>query len=348
MLQHGVSTLLLLMAISSPADTVVIRPGEGATFRSESGDASLTIGGRLQARHTYVERGVDSSYFHLPRVELSLKGAAYRAWTWEFMADFGKKEKATIKDAFVERAFGESLSLRFGQHKVGFDRQQSESSGRQTFAEASIATSALGKGRDLGVQLNGAVANKRLRYNAGLYNGTGEGTPNTNTGHMAVGRLSLQPLGDFGVTQGDLGITSRPLVALDAAGYLSQDDGGSPDGTMGVAVGGGVRFRGLYAVGEYLRSQTSADSASSGYYAQLNYMVIPGLLQLAARYAALDPHEDAGDDARTETTLGVNVFFNNAGHRLKLTGDASILTDEAIAGSDNPVIRTRLQFQADF
>src|SRR5690606_22905233 len=115
---------------------------------------------------------------------------------------------------------------------------------------------------------NGALANRLIRYNAGVYNGTGEGVPNTNTGHMAVGRVSFNPLGDFGLSQGNISPSAGPLVALDAAAYRSQDDGGSADGTTGLAVGAGVRVAGLYVVVEHLRSETSADSTSDGYYAQ--------------------------------------------------------------------------------
>lgn len=350
MKRHVFSTLLITLALAliAPADDIKVRAGEGATLRSEDGSATLNIGARIQVRHTY-EENRDSSTFHVPRLRFSLKGKLYRDWKWEVQTDFAKKEKATLKDGFVERAVGDQTAVRFGQFKAGFDRQQLESSGRQTFVDRNIASNGLGKARDVGLQLHGRAMNRMLGYNVGLFNGAGEGNPSPNGGHMAVGRISLNPLGDFGFSQGDLKPSPAPRVYVDVAAYHSQDESGhSLDGTTGLATGAGFKFAGLYAAGEYFRKWGHAAPDADGFYTQASYMLLPSRFELAARYAQFNPDVAAADTTRSEITAGANVYFNGAGHGLKLTADVSHLTDEAEAGDDKRYLRSRVQFQLVF
>lgn len=351
-MRHGrISALFLALAMTVGAQNLThnlkVKPGGGLAFANEDGSATLNIGGKIQIRHTYEERS-DSSYFQTPRVELGLKGSFQDDWKWELLSDFSKKERATLKEAFVEHVFGEGLQLRAGQYKVGFDRQQFESSGRQTFVDVSLASASLGKGRDQGVQAHGSFLNRMFQYNAGVFNGTGEGTPNTNTGHMTVARVSFNPLGDFGLSQGDIVPSSTPRVYADLSAYHNQDDGGSPDGTTGVAVGTGLRYAGAYAAGEYIHRETSAGVTSGGIYAQASCMILPGTLEAGARYSQLDPDTGTGNDLQNEITAVVNVFFHNLGHNLKFSADLSLLKNETETSGDENSLRTRVQMQAAF
>jgi hypothetical protein len=201
----------------------------------------------------------------------------------------------------------------------------------------------------MGVQARGGFMSRKIQYNAGVFNGSGEGVPNTNTGHMAVARISLNPLGDFGQSQGDVKASPAPRFFVDVAAYHAQDSSlGSLDGTTGVAVGAGVKLAGAYATGEYLRGIPQTGGEADGFYAQASYMILPDFLEAAVRYAQADPDTDADDDRRTETTAAASVFFNRTGHNLKLTGDVSLLTDEANAGDDKDDIRSRVQLQLVF
>jgi phosphate-selective porin len=342
-----VSTLFLSLAVAVAAQETRLQPGKGVSFKSDDGNATLNIGGRIQVRHTYEENS-DSSYFNVPRLRLALKGTLYRDWSWEFQSDFANRNSTTLKDGFIERSFGPEVAVRAGQFKIAFDRQQLESSGRQTFVDRNIASSFLGKGRDAGLQAHGGFMSRKIQYQAGVFNGTGEGVANTNTGHMAVARVSVNPLGDFGLSQGDIKPSAKPLVFADLAAYHSQDSGGSLDGTTGLAIGAGVRMAGAYAAGEYFRRETSTGQKADGFYAQASYLLVPEFLELAARFAQADPDTDLADNTRTETTGAVNVLFNKAGHGLKLTGDVSLLADEAKTGDDKNNIRSRVQFQLVF
>ena len=69
---------------------------------------------------------------------------------------------------------------------------------------------------------------------------------------------------------------------------------------------------------------------------------IPRPLEVALRYATVDPDRNRASDRQTEVTLGCNWFFN--GHRNKLTLDLSYLHDQAASQGQGHVNRLRLQW----
>src|SRR5690606_20902683 len=148
-----------------------------------------------------VEGAPDVNNFQTSRIRLALKGGT-PAWDWEFQSDFANRNNVTLKDAFVSRRVTPDVSLRFGRFKAGYDRQQLESSGRQTFVDRNFASAAIGKGRDLSEMVGGCAASRRLPFIVGVSNGGGESQPNGGTGNMAVGRLSRNPFTEFGLSQG--------------------------------------------------------------------------------------------------------------------------------------------------
>ncbi len=89
-----------------------------------------------------------------------------------------------------------------------------------------------------------------------------------------------------------------------------------------------------------------------GSYAQIGYFphyvipVIPKPLEVAFRYAFVDPNVDIKNDKRQEFTGAINWFF--AGHKNKLTLDASHLTLDRPIGSDQHEQRVRLQWDVSF
>lgn len=89
-----------------------------------------------------------------------------------------------------------------------------------------------------------------------------------------------------------------------------------------------------------------------GSYAQIGYFphylipVIPKPLEVAFRYAFVDPNVSVKNDKRQEFTGALNWFF--AGHKNKLTLDASHLTLDRPVGSDQHEQRVRLQWDVSF
>ncbi len=91
-----------------------------------------------------------------------------------------------------------------------------------------------------------------------------------------------------------------------------------------------------------------------GSYSQIGYFphylipVVPKPLEVAFRYAFVDPNVFSGNDKRQEFTTAFNWFF--AGHKNKLTLDGSWLTldQPAAAGGDQHEQRIRLQWDVSF
>jgi len=89
-----------------------------------------------------------------------------------------------------------------------------------------------------------------------------------------------------------------------------------------------------------------------GSYSQIGYFphylipVIPQPLEIAFRYAFVDPNVFVKNDQLQEFTGAINWFF--AGHKNKLTLDASHLTLDRPVGSDQHEQRVRLQWDVSF
>ncbi len=89
-----------------------------------------------------------------------------------------------------------------------------------------------------------------------------------------------------------------------------------------------------------------------GSYSQIGYFphylipVIPKPLEIAFRYAFVDPNVSVKNDQLQEFTGAINWFF--AGHRNKLTLDASHLALDRQAGRDQHEQRVRLQWDVSF
>ncbi|MCA9471460.1 MAG: OprO/OprP family phosphate-selective porin [Nitrospirales bacterium] len=89
-----------------------------------------------------------------------------------------------------------------------------------------------------------------------------------------------------------------------------------------------------------------------GSYSQIGYFphglipAIPKPLEVAFRYAFVDPNVFAKNDKRQEFTFATNWFF--AGHRNKLTLDVSYLTLAVPTGKDLIEERIRLQWDVSF
>ncbi len=338
------------------------KPGKGFTIESENGDFSLTIGGYIQARHTFESLDDDKvkadesitegtiSNFTVHRIRFSFQGKFFQEWKYKLETEFGRN-KSTLKDGQIIWAPMKQANLSFGQFKVFFDRQAKISDKKQTFVDRSLATGEFGISRDVGVQFYGATESDLFQYNIGIYNGEGEGSNNPNNGHLVVGHISLNPNGNFGLSESDIHKTDKHLwfVDLSTAFYdKSIIDEVKTDDIRYVA-SFGYRHAGFYWQNEYFMRELDpeglADVESDGWYTQLGYMIQHEVWEIAGRYSMVDPNEDFDDDTESEIMIGLNRFFRKAGHTFKFTADLARLTEEVGPGIEYQDIRSRLQLQ---
>jgi phosphate-selective porin OprO/OprP len=297
--------------------------------------------------------GASRGSFRIRRVENQFAGWVYtKNLEYELEFAFQDQNSAVLNDVDMNLHLeGDLLQLQLGQFKVPFGRQELTSSFRQEFADRSIVADQFEHSRDVGLMVYGATENIRFAYAAGIFNGGGRGKfVNDNTKYLYDARVMCQPWGDVGFSEADFESTTHPLWAIgvqyednDARGATAGDD--ELQRTFGIDTA--LKYKGVYVLGEWFHRrdvpETAAEYDSGGWHAQIGYFLLGRKLEIAARWASVNPDLDREDDARRELGGVLNYFYNK--HALKVQGDVRALRDLARGTTDHQV---RLQAQVIF
>lgn len=352
-------------------DLAYYRVGRGITLESRDGKNTAHIGGRLQARYTYIDVDApdadNSSEFNIPRMRVSMRGNVFTKnlyYAWQ--NDFGGSGGATLKDALVGYKFADSLSLQVGQFKAPTSRQQLTSSGSQMFVDRSLADETFNLGRDRGVMTKGSFADDMVEYMAGVFNGNGENRGNPNDDHMFAVRVDVNPLGKFSMDEPSFN-EKKPLLNIGASfATQTMQQGESVNSRLTTRVvhveaipvdtdldwwtaTANIHFKylGLSAAAEYYLAnvdpQVGSEYDADGYYAQVGYQIIPETVELAARYSAIDSTDAGALRAfdQNQIQVGANYYFKK--HNAKLTADFTSHQDDARANRDDNIVRLQAQ-----
>ena len=341
---------------SSPPPTTVDGSRGGVTV--SSGVNSLRIGARAQFRWT-LERKEDSdedttgagegvadgafSQFDIPSMRVTLSGGVYRPWMrYEFQFDFsrtGGEGASKIKDMVLEfRPTGRSYRILAGQFKAPFGLQTLNSSARLQFVDRAMTHTKFNPGREMGVMFSGTAAGRRLGYDAGVFNGSGESTRQDNRSHLWVGRVFVDPLGPYALAEG-------------------ASDGGTPVLHIGGAIRGGKAIRGrtlpdtvdeadnqlaynaefafktarfystaehFWTIDEQRNPVTGPDIHARGYHAQAGFMLVPRTTEVGILHSRIHGDTSVEDAHVSELRAVVGYYWQS--HSLKLQGDAGTVT----------------------
>ncbi len=175
---------------------VFVVANDGVSFSAPGGAFQLRLKGYVQEDGRFYQ-GVahpGTSTFLLRRVRPVFEATAFRRYALRLMPDFGNGQ-TVLQDAYIDATFRPELGLRFGKFKapVGLERLQSATN--LLFVERALPTS-LVPNRDLGVQLQGALAGGAVSYALGAFNGVPDGGSadlDTENNKDLAGRLFLQP-----------------------------------------------------------------------------------------------------------------------------------------------------------
>jgi len=324
-----------------------------STFVFDKGTVNIST--RLQGRwtHTNPEARGPTDAVRLQRARTEFEGWFYREeLTYELQLNWiGDPNVIRTLNLNWDPSKRRSFQLKVGQFKVPFGRQRLTSSGSQQFVDRSIVSSEFTQGLDIGMQLWGVLANSTVEYRAGIFNGKGESElTNKNGKYQYNARLMFQPFGDVKYSEGDFESKTKPLLAI--AGNFEQNDlrGSTVSDRLKRTIGGmdGVfKYKGFSAFGEAFRgefeSETGTTFNSNGYHFQAGYFLIKDLVEVAGRYASLDPSDATANDDRREVGVALNYFLNK--HYLKAQADFRQIEDEARQAKDRQV---RLQLQVTF
>ena len=344
-----------------------------------------------EANNSPAKSAQDSSQFAMNRVKLFFNGYSLTpALTYKLQLNITQSNILStgkeIEEAYLNYRFLDEAQLRFGQDKVPFARQFIVSSANQQFIDLSHVATAFAPGYDNGLALHGKIAGGVVGYDTGVFGGVGQGMVATSDDNALVARINIDPLGEMKYTESDVDWSEEPRLSLGANYYgdtvrksastnlnIFSTSGwlGIGSALMPASAGFGdteklnidtfgcdaaFKWRGLFAQGEYFAGRARGESSrntlrSQGFYGQAGYFVMAKKLEVAARYAWLDPNREVGNDHWVETTGAVSWYFNR--HNLKLQADYSAVhKQQALAFNAGPHAsddrRVRLQAQVIF
>jgi hypothetical protein len=329
-----------------------------ATFESEH--LALRLTNRIQFRLTdeFPDKSVQLSgtagpgdsrpSWRVRRAKTSLSGWFYRpevrfdlqlSWAGP---EAGASAQTALQDISVTWDISKkrTFELSFGQFKVPLGRQEMTSSGRQQFVDRDIFSFEFTRGRDLGVQIDGALAKGRLTYMAGVFNGNAASRlQNDNSRFQSNARLTFEPWGKVGYSEGDFESKDKPLLAV--SGQIEHNNqaytSNVSDNLKTLVWGGDIvfKYKGFSGFAERLArdrrpqptgnvdpSQVPFDTRrfhSNGWHGQIGYFLKRDKMEVALRFATYDPSDLVPDNDRTEKGFGLNYFVNK--HFLKVQLD---------------------------
>jgi phosphate-selective porin len=357
----------------------------GLQFDDGSGNNYLWFGVRLQTRWSNDEVTQDAlpdepvssdSEFKVNRGRFKLGGHIVSpAFTVYSEYDFTDKRLLDLRATY---AFTDWLSVRVGQWKSQYNRERTDSSGAQQFVERSVVTPWFTLDRQKGVMFSGRIGKgSRLdtSYWTGLLSGAGRGGSLSDADGLWMTRLQWNVTGEvlpFSQSALQRYKKGRGSVAIAAVtGHSRYTSFSSAGGGQlpGFNIGESDQYylrqwlfetawqKGGFSWQQELHWKAIDDQVSGrkrrlvGGYAQAGmffaelFTSFPQPLELAARYARVDPNDNLSDDLEKETTLVANWFFN--GHRNKLSMDISRVV-RRLAPETETDNRIRLQWDWSF
>lgn len=349
---------------ASPSPQTTVDASRGGITIS-SGVNSLTIGARMQFRWTLDDRenasadttgtGVGRadgpvSQFDVPRMRLTFSGGVFRPWLrYSFQYDFSRtsgESASKIKDAIIEiRPTGRNYRVLAGQFKAPFGLQQLTSSGRLQFVDRAITDSKFNPSREMGVMFSGTAMGRKVGYDAGVFNGSGESVRQNNQAHLWAGRVYFQPLGPYALSEGGSDAGDNPVLHFGAGARTGEQIRGrttagiidNADNQTAVNAEFAYKARRIFSTAEYFwmtdeqaNPLAGRDIDSRGFHAQAGFMLLPRRAEVGVLFARITP-DTAVDDAEATELRGVFSYYWQA-HGLKLQADAGQLTYGANVG----------------
>lgn len=360
---------------------ISIRYKEGFDIQTRDGKFEMLIQHRLQFRYFFPQEGdslapadaaeaddKDTSSFRIRRARIKVGGHGFVPWL-KYYVEYDWLSN-TLLDYRLDIAKFKWATLRIGQWKVEYNRERVDSSGAQQFVERSIVNAPFTLDRQIGARFAGHLFEGTpayLIYNLGVFTGTGiNNSRNDDKKMLWLGRIQWNFLGrDVPFYQSDPYYTPLPVASIAFAGAHNRTDRIVFPGTRGGTVVDGqfevdqgvqefaFKWNGLsiqeeFHAKEVTNTTTQTKTTSYGAYAQVGYLphglidMIPKELELAYRYAFVDPNDALRSDVLREHTVAANWFFS--GHRNKVTLDYSHLTQPGFTPED----RVRLQWDVSF
>jgi hypothetical protein len=304
-------------ADSIRADAAIKQQEADASKKSfwVSAARQMQLTGYTQIRYQELDEPKKHNGFDIRRARLDLNGNLSPYFSYRLMADFADKPK--LLDAYAEIKLNDYFMITAGQFRIPFSIENLTPIRKFELIDFSQAVEALvarGKdvignqnGRDLGVQLGGALlkkgSNNLLEYRIGVFNGSGINVADTaNEAKDLIGRFIVNPFKGFSLGTSyyyGWGKAIKPSTE-----YKGKSQ---PRNRFGLEAG--YTGNRLSARAEYIQG-VDGKTDKAGWYAWAGYYIIAQKLQVLAKYDTFDPDKSKEDNISTNYVVGANLNFN--------------------------------------
>ena len=327
---------------------------EGFSIKSKKGDFVFKPYTLIQTAgkyNWYDDEGLDKAYnqdnvmnsgFAIPYAILGFTGKVYDRISFNLCINAAASGGALLQQAWFDVKANNSLSFRVGKFKAPYTHAYLTTLGETLLpcVPTSLTTSvimphvlnavnpSIGTGFDLGVMAHGLVANNKMSYEAGIFNGTGASV-NSATKTLSddikglpslfyAGRLALMPLGYMPTSQGNPNNLNdqKLLFAVSANVNVEAQSESTNQSRYGFECAYMVNR--LYLAAEFYMMHIGFTDRQKiddtfdywGGYAQAGYFVAPQW-QVAARYDFMDRNATSEDGIINMPAFGFNYFIKD-------------------------------------
>ena len=278
-------------------------------------EKSLSIGGYVQLQGEAGDApdsrfvGINDRIF-VRRARLNIRGSFAEHFDFALQSEFGNSSISGVSgyrlqatDVFAVWNKYDYANIQLGQFKTPFGYEQLLSDTKTLTIERSLPNDMMTFGRQAGATLNGVVADKRIAYTLGLFNGNGTNNGNNdNDQFMYIARTT-------GVAW--TGKPGKLVFGVDAARsrdtgtFTGQRTAWSADAQF---THGPFDFAAEY-FHQHLDRNTGADTTADGWYAQAGWYLPGKKWQLLTRYETYDPNTSLAKDDSHDWTVGASYYL---------------------------------------
>jgi len=346
--------------------TLKVSYKNGLLFKTLDDNYSLKLNLRLQPYFIYTNLNVSAlddkttSSIRFRRARLLASGNMMHPWLKYDTQIMFEGEEAALLDAAIEASYYKQMKFKVGQFKVPFNREFLISGIGLQLVERSLANAEFSIQRDIGIQIAGESLWDAVEYSLGIFNGSGINKTNVDDDYLYAGRIVWTPVGggSYPYWQAALDKPERLNLAIGFAfAYmpdLEVEERETQAGRLGIpavlsarsdvtqyttdvalkyldfSLEGGYYYRKI----KPKEDTTYGCQDANGLYAQGGYFVVPKKVEIAARYAVVEPDTPSTiyDNKRSEITGGGTYYFS--GHQLKFQTNYSLINRDNSNGDE--------------
>ncbi len=334
---------------------------EGFSIKSQKGDFVFKPYTLIQTAgkyNWYDDEGLDKAYnqdnvmnsgFAIPYAILGFTGKVYDRISFNLCINAAASGGAILQQAWFDVKANNSLAFRVGKFKTPYTHAYLTTLGETLLPSVPTSLTStvimphvlnavnptIGTGFDLGVMAHGLVANNKLSYEAGIFNGTGSGV-NTATKTLSddikglpslfyAGRIAVMPFGYMPTSQGNPNNLNdeKLMFALSANVNVEAQSESTNDSRYGFEFA--YMKNKLYVAAEaymmhigFTDRQKIDDTFNYwGAYIQAGYFVAPQW-QVAVRYDVMDRNATDKDGLINMPAVGFNYFIKDTNLKLQV------------------------------